>query len=64
MRMSDGYDNVFEEHETFSVVKSRAEGGEPVPATPHPWSQEEILAAAAASLTQAGIPPDDDDPDG
>ena len=27
-----------------------------------PWSQEEILAAAVASLTEADIPPDQDDP--
>jgi hypothetical protein len=39
-------------------------GGEPVPAAPRPWSQEEILAAAVASLTEADIPPDEDDLDG
>ncbi|MDR3033835.1 MAG: hypothetical protein LBV78_12150, partial [Kitasatospora sp.] len=35
-----------------------------MPAAPRPWSQEEILAASAASLTDAGIPPDQDDLDG
>jgi hypothetical protein len=35
-----------------------------VSAAPQPWSQEEILAAAVASLTEADIPPDEDDPDG
>jgi hypothetical protein len=59
--MSEECDNVFEEHQTFSVIQLRAEGGEPVPAVPQPWSQEEILAA---SLTEADIPPDQDDPDG
>ena len=32
-----------------------------MPAAPHAWSQEEILAAAVASLTEADIPPDEDD---
>ena len=32
-------------------------------AAPHAWSQEEILAAAVASLTEADIPPDEDDLD-
>jgi hypothetical protein len=35
-----------------------------VPAAPHPWSQEEILEAAVASLTEADIPPAEDDLDG
>ncbi len=35
-----------------------------MPAAPHPWSQEEILEAAVASLTEADIPPDQDDPGG
>ena len=34
-----------------------------MPAAPHAWSQEEILAAAVASLTEADIPPDEDDLD-
>ena len=33
-------------------------------ATPHPWSQEEILEAAVASLTEADVPPAEDDLDG
>jgi hypothetical protein len=35
-----------------------------VSAAPHPWSQEEILEAAVASLTEADIPPAEDDLDG
>jgi hypothetical protein len=62
--MSEGCDSVFEEYQTFSVVPLRAEGGEPVSAAPQPWSHEEILAAAVASLTEADIPPDEDDSDG
>ena len=48
---------------SHSGFQLRAEGGEPVPAAPHPWSQEEILAAAVASLTEADVPSDEDDLD-
>ena len=62
--MSGGYDNVFEEHKIFSVVQSRAEGGEPVPGAPHRGRRRRSWQAAVASLTEADIPPAEDDLDG
>jgi hypothetical protein len=67
--MSERYDTVFEEHRELWTVQPQSEGGEPVSAASQSWSQEEILEAAEAgeaalaSLTEAGIPPDDDGPD-
>jgi Domain of unknown function (DUF222) len=61
--MSELYDTVFEEHKALWIVQPQSEGGEPVPAASQSWSQEEILEAALASLTEVGIPPDEDGPD-
>src|ERR1700730_18556800 len=51
------YDNVFEEH----TSPARTEVNAMPAATPQPESQEDLLDAALAALTEADIPPDDAD---
>jgi Domain of unknown function (DUF222) len=55
---------VYSKNIDFLVCPGHTGGGGQVPAAPRQESQEEILEAALASLTDEDIPPADDEPDG
>jgi hypothetical protein len=52
---------VYSKNSRFSRLSGHVGGGGQVSAAPRQESQEEILEAALASLTDEDIPPDDDE---